>query len=171
MKAPKTMLMLAAALAFAMSLSQAALGFVPEWSAAFGAPEALLSNRPLLLASALVVAAILAICGLYGLSGAGVIWRLPFLRLGLLGIGLGFTLYGINLIPQLLALAGILPAPSPIPLRNVVLFSVLLLSGLLYLSGLALRWKDLSVRAASRLMISRSAPASGVRPDQGTRLP
>lgn len=147
MKAPKTMLMLAAALAFSMSLAQAALGFVPEWSASFGAPEALLSNRPLLLASALLVAAVLAIFGLYGLSGAGVVRRLPLLRLGLLGIGLGFTLYGVNLIPQLLVLAGVLPAPSPIPLRNVVLFSVLLLAGLLYLCGLALGWRDLSARA------------------------
>lgn len=171
MKAPKTVLVLAAALAFSMSLAQAALGFVPEWSAAFGAPEALLSNRPLLLASALIVAAILAILGLYGLSGAGVIRRLPLLRLGLLGIGLGFTLYGINLIPQLLALAGVLPAPSPIHLRNVVLFSVLLLSGLLYLSGLALGWKDLSVRAASRPRMSRSAPAAHIRQDRGARQP
>ncbi len=171
MKASKTMLVLAAALAFCMSLAQAALGFIPEWSAAFGAPEALLSNRALLLASALVVATILAIFGLYGLSGAGVIRRLPVLRLGLLGIGLGFTLYGINLIPQLLAIAGVLPAPSPIPLRNVVLFSMLLLSGLLYLSGLALGWKALSARAASTPRISGSAPTAGLRPDQGTRLP
>ena len=150
MKTGKTLLILAAVLAFFMSLSQAALGFVPEWSAAFGAPGALLSNAPLLLASALLVAAILATFGLYGLSGAGVIWRLPLLRLGLLGIGLGFTLYGINLVPQLLALAGVLPAPDSIALRNVVLFSVLLLAGVLYLSGLALGWKELSKPASAR---------------------
>ncbi len=150
MNTTRTLLIAAAMLAFFMSLCQAALGLVPEWSAAFGAPNALLSNPAVLLASSFLVAAILAIFGLYALSGAGIIPRLPLLRLGLLGIGLGFTLYGINLVPQLLALAGVMPAPYPVPLRNVVLFSMLLLAGLLYLTGLALGWKSLSGRANGR---------------------
>ncbi len=148
MKTARILLILGAALAFFMSVAQVALGLVPEWSAAFGAPKELLSNRALLLGSSLLVAIVLGILGLYGLSGAGVIRRLPLLRLGLLGIGLGYTLYGINLIPQLLAYVGIVPVLQPIPFRNIVLFSLLLLAGVLYLSGLASGWKHLSRRAS-----------------------
>jgi hypothetical protein len=144
MQRSNLLLVLAACVTFFMSVCQVALGLVPEWSAAFGAPDALLTDRLLLLGSSLVVAAILAVLGLYGLSGAGVIRRLPLLRLGLLGIGLGFTLYGLNLVPQLLAFAGMLPSAVPVPVRNLVLFSVLLLAGVLYLSGLATGWKRLS---------------------------
>ncbi len=156
MKTARILLILAASLAFFMSLAQAALGFVPGWSAAFGAPEVLLSNPALLLVSSLLVSAILALIGLYGLSGAGFIRRLPLLRLGLLGIGLGFTLYGINLVPQLLAFVGMLPTPYPVPLRNVILFSVLLLAGVLYLSGLAVGWKHLSAAVTASLRAASS---------------
>ncbi len=159
MKTARTLLILGGALAFCMSLGQAALGIIPEWSAAFGAPEALLSNPLLLLLSSLAVAVILAVMGLYGLSGAGVIRRLPLLRLGLLGIGLGFTLYGINLIPMLLVVAGVVPAPGAVPLRNVILFAMLLLAGVLYLAGLAAGWKRLSATADLQKARAKGAAA------------
>src|SRR5512141_624317 len=123
MKHSHISLVLAGALSFGMAVFQAAISVVPAWSAAFGAPKELLSNTPLLLAAGLLVSIILAIFGLYGLSGAGVIRRLPLLRLGLLGIGLGYTLYGINVVPQLLVLNGIVSAPQPVLIRNVIVFS------------------------------------------------
>lgn len=55
-----------------------------------------------------VTALIFVIFGLYALSGARVIRRLPLLRLGLLLIGLLYPLVGINFIFQVLAMLQIL---------------------------------------------------------------
>jgi len=156
MKHPHISLVLAGVLSFGMAVFQAAISCVPAWSAYFGARGELLSNPALLLAAGLLVSIILVIFGLYGLSGAGVIRRLPLLRLGLLGIGLGYTLYGINVVPQLLVLAGIVSAPQPVLMRNVIVFSVLLVAGLLYLTGLAGGWKRLSARVAGGVQGARS---------------
>ena len=97
MKSTNNLLLFASLLAFAGAIIQAAIGFVPEWSAAVGAGEALTSNPQLLLALGLLMALVFAVCGLYGLSGAGLIRRLPLLRLGLFVIGLVCTLNGAPL--------------------------------------------------------------------------
>jgi hypothetical protein len=141
-------LILAGVLSFCAAIFQAVIGFVPEWSAAFGAGDALVSNPPLLLTLALLVALLLGIFGLYGLSGAGIIRRLPLLRLGLFTIGLLYSLVGINFIFQILALLGILPSMGPIPIYIVLISFGAFVAGLAYLIGLALSWKRLSTRPA-----------------------
>jgi hypothetical protein len=158
------LLILAGLLSFCAAIFQAVIAFVPEWSASFGASDVLVSNPPLLLTSGLLVALLLVIFGLYGLSGAGVIRRLPLLRLGLLVIGLLYSMVGINLILLNLAILGILPSAGPVPIYLVLIsiggslvpipiYLVLislgaLVAGLAYLIGLAVSWKRLSTRPA-----------------------
>ncbi len=143
----RTLLTCAGLMSFAGSLFQALLACSPSWCASWGAPGELLANPLLLLVAGLGVSGLLAIFGLYGLSGAGRVRRLPLLRLGLLGIGLGYSLMGVvSLVPQLLVWTGVVDVSVPqlILLRNIVFFSAVLLTGLLYLAGLAAGWKRLS---------------------------
>jgi hypothetical protein len=67
--------------------------------------------------------------GLYGLSGAGLIRRLPLLRLGLLVIGAIYTLRGLVLIYDLIGLF------NGAPLHPAIFSLVALLVGLCYLIG------------------------------------
>lgn len=145
------LLILAGVLSFCAAIFQAVIAFVPEWSAAFGAGDALASNPPLLLTLGLLVALVLVIFGLYGLSGAGVIRRLPLLRLGLLVIGLLYPLVGVNFIFQVLALLGILPSTQPVPIYQVLVSFGALVAGLAYLIGLAVSWRRLSTKPAPAL--------------------
>jgi hypothetical protein len=148
MNRPSYILILAGVLSFCAAIFQAAIGFVPAWSDAFGASDALVSNPPLLLTLGLLVALLLVVFGLYGLSGAGVIRRLPLLRFGLLAIGLLYCMVGINFIFQVLAMLGILPSAGPIPVYIVLISFGALVAGLAYLIGLAVNWKRLSSRPA-----------------------
>jgi hypothetical protein len=148
MNRPSSFLILAGILSFCAAIFQAVIAFVPEWSATFGASDALVSHPPLLLTLGLLVAFLLVIFGLYGLSGAGVIRRLPLLRLGLLAIGLLYSLVGINFIFQVLAMLGILPSVGPIPIYIVLVSFGAFVAALVYLVGLAVSWKRLSTRPA-----------------------
>jgi len=148
MKSSNVTFVLAGVLSFCAAIFQAVIGFVPEWSAAFGAGDALVSNPPLLLTLGLFVALVLVIFGLYGLSGAGVIRRLPLLRLGLLAIGLLYSLVGINFIFQVLAMLGILPSAGPIPIHLLLVSFGAFVAALAYLIGLAVSWKRLSTKPA-----------------------
>ena len=147
MNRPSSLLILAGVLSFCAAIFQAVIGFVPAWSAAFGA-EGLASNPPLLMALGILVALLLAVFGLYGLSGAGVIRRLPLLRFSLLMIGLLYSMVGINFIFQLLAMLGILPSAGPTPIHIVLVSFGAFVAALAYLVGLAVNWKRLSARPA-----------------------
>ena len=142
------LLILAGFLSFCAAIFQVVIGFVPEWSAAFGSGDALASNPPLLLALGLLVALLLGLFGLYGLSGAGVIRRLPLLRFGLFAIGLLYGTVGINFIFQALALLGILPSAGPIQIYPLLVSFGAFVAALAYLVGLAVNWKRLSTRPA-----------------------
>jgi hypothetical protein len=148
MNRPSYLLILAGVLSFCAAVFQAVIAFVPAWSAAFGAGDALVSNPLLLLILGLLVALLLVTFGLYGLSGAGVIRRLPLLRLGLLLIGLLYSLVGINFVFQVLALLGILPSAEPIPVYQMLVSLGAFVAALAYLIGLAVSWKRLSTRPA-----------------------
>ena len=148
MNRPSSLLILAGVLSFCAAIFQAAIAFVPAWSAAFGASDALVSNPPLLLALGLLVALLLVIFGLYGLSGAGVIRRLPLLRLMLFVIGLLYSLVGVNFIFQVLAMLGILPSAGPIPIYQLLVSFGAFVAALAYLIGLAVNWKRLSTNPA-----------------------
>jgi hypothetical protein len=142
------LLILGGALSFCAAVFQAAIGFVPAWSAAYGASDALVSNPPLLMMSAVLVALLLVVFGLYGLSGAGVIRRLPLLRTGLLVIGILYMLVGINFVFQLLVVLGIMPSAQPVPVHQMLISFGAFVASLSYLVGLAVNWKQLSRKPA-----------------------
>ena len=148
MNRPSSLLIFAGVLSFCAAIFQAVIGFVPEWSAAFGAGDTLVSNPPLLLTLGLLVALLLVIFGLYGLSGAGVIRRLPLLRVGLFVIGLLYSMVGFNFIFQLLVMLGILPSGGPIPIYILLVSFGALVAALADLIGLAVNWKRLSIKPA-----------------------
>ena len=146
MKISNHLLFIAGLLNFGFAVGQAAISIVPAWAAAFGASNTLASNPTLLLVAGLLVTLLFGIAGLYGLSGAGVIRRLPLLRLGLFVIGALYTLNGIVFVPQLLSVLGILPSPQVIQVLPMLASAAFLLVGLLYLGGLASAWKSLKIR-------------------------
>ncbi len=78
----------------------------PDWYAFFGAPRGLVEmaragniRAPI---SCLIIAAFLALLAAYAFSGAGIIRRLPFLRLGLATIAAVLILRGALFIPLIL---------------------------------------------------------------------
>ena len=84
----------------------------PTWYAFFGAPEPMVQMAragalypPIFC---LIVAALLLLCAGYAFSGAGIIFNLPFLRMGLILIACVFILRGIAFIPLAILLPGFL---------------------------------------------------------------
>jgi hypothetical protein len=142
MKTKNILLIFAGILSFCAAIFQAVIAFVPEWSAAFGA-DALASNPPLLLTLGLLVTFVIVIFGLYGLSGGGVIRRLPMLRLGLLVIGLLYSTVGILFITQVLVVLGILPSTQAVPIHLLLISFGAFVAALAYLIGLMVGWKQL----------------------------
>ncbi len=104
------------------------------------------TGSPLPALLTLVLAAAFLVCGLYGLSGAGRLPRLPLLRLGLLAIGGVYTLRGLIVILDVLSLV----RGAGYPLRQTVFSAVALAVGLLYLLGASRRWRALGARPAPR---------------------
>lgn len=153
MKTSKQLLTLAGGMSFAAALFQAILSFSPSLSAFFTAPPELVANPPLLLASGLAVAVILAVFGLYGLAGAGRIRSLPLTRVALLAIGAGYTLYGLGFVFALPFVLGIVPAPQSVPLQVLLVLFIALVTGLLYLSGTIAGWSGL--RPGARVFAAR----------------
>jgi hypothetical protein len=143
MRVSKHLLTLAGGLAFALALFHVALSFSPALSEAFGAGKEMVSNPPLLLVLGLIVAVLFALCGVYGLAGAGHIRRLPLLRVGLLGIGGICTLNGLSFVLQLLTVLALLPSPQPVSPQALLASLAFLITGLLYLSGTMAGWRRL----------------------------
>ena len=135
------MLVLAAALSFAIALLHLAIIFMgPQAYTYFGAAdlgalEAQGSRIPDLVT--LVLVAVFAVFGLYALSGAGVIRRLPLLATGLVVIGSIYTLRGLVVVPDLIRLV----QGAGYPLRQTVFSTTSLAIGLAYLLGTMRRWK------------------------------
>ena len=77
---------------------------------------------------------------LYGVSGAGLMPRLPLLRTGLAVIGTIYILRGVLLFPQLAARTD--------PPRSLVFSGVSLAIGMVYLAGLTRSWSRLHVGAS-----------------------
>lgn len=143
----KYLLRMAGGFSFAVAVFQAVICFVPSWSLYFGAPEELVSNPVILIIAGLLMAIVFVVFGLYALAGTGDIRVLPLLRLGLLATGSVYTLRGLLLIPQLLAMNGLLQLDeftSPQMLASSV---TSLFIGLLYLAGTISGWNNLPVKA------------------------
>ncbi|MGN6111859.1 MAG: hypothetical protein ACTHOC_02425 [Luteimonas sp.] len=87
----------------------------PDWYAFFGAPAGLVdmarAGNPRAPISCLVIASFLAVVSAYAFSGAGLVRRLPFLRVGLGAIAAVLILRGALFIPLIVwrpvALSGI----------------------------------------------------------------
>jgi hypothetical protein len=130
------------------------------------------SPVPALITLAAVV--VFVAVGLYGLSGAGRLRRLPLLRTGLVAIGTVFTLPGIALVAELSVFVHAAHAP---PVRFLVFSAVSLAIGLFYLVGTVVTWQALGKGGG------RAAGSAGVRPSgaagqveipgspEGTRMP
>lgn len=89
----------------------------------------------------LILVGIFTVCGLYGLSGAGILQHLPLLRHGLILIGAVFSLRGLALVKEI---PPFISHNTSVPTRELIFSSVSLIIGLLYLTGLILRWRDLA---------------------------
>ena len=138
----RTLLLVAAACSAAVTLLHLGIAVGgPPWYRWFGAPglaariESGSALVPVLLTVA--VAALFAVWACYALSGAGVIRRLPLLRIGLFAIAGIYLLRGIPVVPELLALAR-----GAFPLRYAVFSAFSLFAGVVYL------WGGLRIRRA-----------------------
>lgn len=146
MKTPGSILLLLASLAaLLVALLHVAIVFIGRKGYGyFGAAQLiplLDKGSPWPAIITLFLAAIFAVCGLYGLSGAGLLPRLPLLRLGLIVIGSVFTLRGLALVKEI---PKVVSHSASLPGRELVFSSISLVIGLLYLAGLILRWRDLA---------------------------
>ena len=99
-------LKVAAGLSFSMAACQAVISIWPAAAEYFQAPPKLQNDRVRLFVVGEAAALIPVLFGLYALSGAGVIRRLPLLRTALVGIGSLFLLRGLFIILNLLGRAG-----------------------------------------------------------------
>jgi len=146
----KQSLTLAGCLSLAVAAFQFILTFSPTLCRFFGAPEELMTGDPLVFyLTSFSATALFGIWGLYGLSGAGRIRRLPLLRTGLLAIGGIYTLRGLLLIPAILAVVGLLPADGPVPPQALLASLVALSTGVFYLVGTFGGLQDLKPRPQS----------------------
>jgi hypothetical protein len=100
------LLLVGSAAAAAAALHIAILFGGPDWYATFGAPRGLVEmaragnvRAPI---SCLIIASLLALLAAYAFSGAGVIRRLPLLRLGLAVGAAVLILRGVLFIPLIL---------------------------------------------------------------------
>ena len=97
------------------------------------------SAFPVLLT--LFLAAIFAVWGFYGLSGAGVVRRLPLLKIALILIGAVYTLRGVGIFQQLFQIAA--SSAEATATREIVFSLVSLIIGLAYLFGTISNWNGL----------------------------
>ncbi len=144
MKTKNYALVFAAILSFCAAVYQLVISLVPKWSAFFGAGEELTSKPLLLLLMGAAVAILLAIWGFYGLSGAGLIRRLPLLRLVIFLIGAIYIFRGLPILLKLLELVKILAPSEAIELPRLLVFLGALIAGLFYWAGLANGWMEMS---------------------------
>lgn len=140
----RSWLKVAAGLSFFMAACQAAISVWPAAAAYFQAPPGLLNDRVRLFVVGEAAALVPVIFGLYALSGAGVIRRLPLLRTALVGIGGLFLLRGLFIILTVLVALGVLQGQVLLP--GVASHLVFLSAGIVYLGGAVLNWKTLKSR-------------------------
>ena len=133
-----------------VAVFQAVISFFPDLSLYFGAPEWVVADRRLLLAMGMSAAVLFAVFGLYGLSGAGYIRRLPLLRVGLVAIGVIYTLRGLAIIPVLLIRLGVMQVSEPLTEPALISAFVPLVIGGLYLGGTFRGWRDLANRGCGQ---------------------
>ena len=140
----KLWLKVAAGLSFFMAICQTIISLSPAAAAYFRAPPPLLENRWRLFLVGEAAALVMLIFGLYALSGAGSMRRLPLLRLGLIGISGLLLLRGLFFILSALIILGILQ--GEILIQGEISTLVFLAAGIAFAVGTILNWKDMQVR-------------------------
>lgn len=136
MKLPgRVLLLVAAGCSFTVTaLHLAIASFGPAWYRYFGAPslaekiERGSALQPTILT--LAVAALFAVWACYGLSGAGAIRRLPLLRAALFSIAAIYLLRGLQVVPEVLAVAR-----GDVPARFAAFSAFSAFAGAAYLLG------------------------------------
>ena len=148
----RNVLLIAACLSIAIALLHVIIVFMgaPGYRY-FGAGEEIArraeSGSLFPAALTLLIAVVFGVFAAYALSGAGVLRRLPLLRLGLLAIGAIYTLRGLSAIRQ----CRYLIQHHMSLLHRVFVFSMTsLIIGIIYLAGTMLAWKSLSSPYTSR---------------------
>jgi hypothetical protein len=139
----KGWLKVAAGLCFFMAICQTVISVWPAAAAYFKAPPSLLEDRRQLFVIGESAALVLVVFGLYALSGAGVMRRLPLLRLGLVGISGMFLLRGLFFIISVLILLGVLE--GELLVQGEISTLLFLAAGITFLVGTIVNWRDLSV--------------------------
>ncbi len=127
-----------------MAIIQSVISVWPAAAAYLKAPPALLQDRWQLFLWGEAAALVLVVFGLYALSAAGTIRRLPLLRLGLTGISALFLLRGLFFILTILILLGI--TEGQLLIQGEISTFVFLAAGLSYAIGTVLNWKDMQPR-------------------------
>jgi hypothetical protein len=127
-----------------MAAVQSAISVWPAAAEYFQAPPTLLNDRVRLFVVGGTAALIPLLFGLYALSGAGVIRRLPLLRTALLLIGILFLLRGLFIILTFLVVLGV--RQGPLFLAGVATHLVFLSAGIVSLGGAVLNWNTLKSR-------------------------
>jgi hypothetical protein len=140
----KSWLKAAAGLSFFMAAAQTVISLWPAAAAYFQAPPPLLADRWQLLLFGEGAALVLVVFGLYALSGAGSIRRLPLLRFGLIGISGLFLLRGLFFVLSVLVLLGILK--GELLIQGEISTLVFLAAGVAFAVGTALNWTELRLR-------------------------
>jgi hypothetical protein len=140
---PRWWLRAGAGLSFFMAACQAVISLSPAAAAYFGAPPGLLEDRLRLFLVGEGATLVFVLFGLYALSGAGDIRRLPLLRLGLIGISSLYLLRGLFIILTLLEVLGILR--REIVAQAVVSHVVFLAAGITNAVGTVRSWRDLQI--------------------------
>ncbi len=111
------------------------------WHQYFHAPQFILESVSagtwLAPIAGIIVASLFILSGLYALSAAGLVRRLPFLKLGLLVIGILFTVRGLLLFHL------IYWKPEVIDAFRVISGLIFLFSGLAFLVGTYFRWSKI----------------------------
>lgn len=140
----RSWLKIAAGLSFFMAVCQTIISLSPAAAAYFMAPPPLLENRWRLFLIGEAAALIMVIFGLYALSAAGIIRRLPLLRLGLIGISAVFLLRGLFVVFSVLVILGIVQ--GQLLIQGEISTLVFLAAGVAFAVGTALDWNDMQAR-------------------------
>ena len=141
----KLWLKVGAGLSFFMAVAQTVISLSPPAAAYFQAPPPLLEDRRMLFLVGEAAALIMVLFGLYALSGAGIIRRLPLLRLGLIGISALYLLRGLFVILSVLVVLGILR--GELLIQGEVSTLMFLAAGITFAVGTALNWKDMRIHS------------------------
>ncbi len=140
----KLWLKIAAGWSFFMAACQTFISLSPAAAAYFKAPPPLLQDRWLLFWVGMAAVLVMVIFGLYALSGAGSLRRLPLLRLGLIGISSLLLLRGLFIVFSILIILGVLE--GELLVQGDISSLVFLAAGVSFAVGTILNWKAMQVR-------------------------